>query len=186
MIMCYSRYFTYFNLSQAIISIRRLSRFLSCPEHEPENTGKSPALSCAKDHSDMAIIIHDACCTWSSSDKQDLDLILDHVTVHLPKGSLVSVIGEVRSVPEVLHYTVSFFVFTVIPFVFFVCWVNSGHGALARALLGYYSKLASWLWHLLHILCELVVCMGRGRGWGPDFYPIGYPNLTFKIKYVTL
>ncbi|XP_058226625.1 ABC transporter C family member 13 [Rhododendron vialii] len=84
-------------LIDAIISIRRLSRFLSCPEHEPEKTGKSLALSCAKDHSDMAIIIHDACCTWSSSDKQDLDLILDHVTVHLPKGSLVSVIGEVGS-----------------------------------------------------------------------------------------
>ncbi|KAG5537417.1 hypothetical protein RHGRI_024745 [Rhododendron griersonianum] len=84
-------------LIDAIISIRRLSRFLSCPEHEPEKTGKSPALSCAKDHSDMAIIIHDACCTWSSSDKQDLDLILDYVTVHLPKGSLVSVIGEVGS-----------------------------------------------------------------------------------------
>ncbi|XP_058203044.1 protein FAR1-RELATED SEQUENCE 5-like [Rhododendron vialii] len=78
----------------AIIYIRRLSRFLSCPEHEPEKTGKSPVLSCAKDHFDMAIIIHNACCTWSSSDKQDLDLILDHMTVHLPKGSLVSVIGE--------------------------------------------------------------------------------------------
>lgn len=116
MVICYSNCFTYFTLSQATISIRRLSRFLSCPEHEPEKMGKSPALSYAIDHSDIAIIIHDACCTWSSSDKQDLDLILDHVTVHLPKGSLVSVIGEVRFVPEVLH----FLVFTVIPLVLLI------------------------------------------------------------------
>ena len=85
-----------FALSQAIISIRRLSRFLSCSEHELEleEKGNIPSSS-SKEQSDMAVVIHDASCAWSSSGEQVQDLILDHVTLRLPKGSLVAVIGEV-------------------------------------------------------------------------------------------
>ncbi|KAI7986989.1 ABC transporter C family member 13 [Camellia lanceoleosa] len=86
-------------LIDAIISTKRLSRFLSCSENEPElgQTGKSPPSSCSEDLSDMAIVIRDACCTWSTNDEQERDMILHHVTLHLPKGSLVAVIGEVGS-----------------------------------------------------------------------------------------
>ncbi|PSS06452.1 ABC transporter C family member 13 like [Actinidia chinensis var. chinensis] len=85
-------------LIDAIISIRRLSRFLSCSEHELEleEKGNIPSSS-SKEQSDMAVVIHDASCAWSSSIEQVQDLILDHVTLRLPKGSLVSVIGEVGS-----------------------------------------------------------------------------------------
>ncbi|CAL5361622.1 unnamed protein product [Camellia sinensis] len=86
-------------LIDAIISTKRLSRFLSCSENEPDlgQTGKSPPSSCLEDQSDMAIVIRDACCTWSTNDEQERDMILHHVTLHLPKGSLVAVIGEVGS-----------------------------------------------------------------------------------------
>ncbi|CAL5444219.1 unnamed protein product [Camellia sinensis] len=86
-------------LIDAIISTKRLSRFLSCSENEPDlgQTGKSPPSSCSEDQSDMAIVIRDACCTWSTNDEQERDMILHHVTLHLPKGSLVAVIGEVGS-----------------------------------------------------------------------------------------
>ncbi|GFZ04617.1 multidrug resistance-associated protein 11 [Actinidia rufa] len=87
-------------LIDAIISIRRLSRFLSCSEHELEleleEKGNIPSSS-SKEQSDMAVVIHDASCAWSSSGEQVQDLILDHVTLRLPKGSLVAVIGEVGS-----------------------------------------------------------------------------------------
>ncbi|XP_052182316.1 ABC transporter C family member 13 isoform X3 [Diospyros lotus] len=86
-------------LIDGIISTRRLNRFLSCSEHESqlEQTGISSSSSCSGGHSDMVVSIHDVCCTWSSSDKLEQNLILDHVTLNLPRGSLVAVIGEVGS-----------------------------------------------------------------------------------------
>ncbi|XAR50466.1 Xenobiotic-transporting ATPase [Bertholletia excelsa] len=86
-------------LVDAIISSRRLSRFLSCSEHEVEveQMGKSLFSFCCNNKPNMSIVIHDACCTWSSSDEQEPDLILNHVDLHLPKGTLVAVVGEVGS-----------------------------------------------------------------------------------------
>ncbi|OMO85696.1 hypothetical protein CCACVL1_10040 [Corchorus capsularis] len=89
-------------LIDAFISTRRLSRFLCCleKESEMEQTVKFPPLF-LHDQSDlvskdMALVIHEACCAWSSS-KEDPNLVLDHITLNIPKGLLVAIIGEVGS-----------------------------------------------------------------------------------------
>ncbi|CAL9010883.1 unnamed protein product [Prunus brigantina] len=91
-------------LIDAIISIKRLSRFLSCsqPKSKLETTAgsSSPYFSNDKSeifHEDKAVVFDDSCCAWSSSDEKDLDLVLKHVTLGIPKGSFVAVIGEVGS-----------------------------------------------------------------------------------------
>lgn len=91
-------------LIDAIISTRRLSRFLSCSEHknELERTSESYSSSFSTDQSDptsedIAVVICDASCAWSSNDQEEPKLVLNHVTLGLPKGSLVAVIGEVGS-----------------------------------------------------------------------------------------
>ncbi|KAB1218804.1 ABC transporter C family member 13 [Morella rubra] len=91
-------------LIDALISTRRLSRFLSCSEckPEPEQKDNSPSCSFSNEQSeamftDAAIVIHDACCTWSGSDEKEWNMVLNHVTLDLPKGSFVAVIGEVGS-----------------------------------------------------------------------------------------
>nr|AIU41639.1 ABC transporter family protein [Hevea brasiliensis] len=90
-------------LIDAFISTRRLSRFLCCSEyrHELEQRAESPSV--LKNYQsdiiseDMAIIMHDACCAWSSSDEQQQNLVLNHVTLSVPKGSFIAIIGEVGS-----------------------------------------------------------------------------------------
>ncbi|XP_021821855.1 ABC transporter C family member 13 isoform X1 [Prunus avium] len=91
-------------LIDAVISIKRLSRFLSCSQHKSklETTAgsSSPYFSTDKSeifHEDKAVVFDDSCCAWSSSDEKDLDLVLKHVTLGIPKGSFVAVIGEVGS-----------------------------------------------------------------------------------------
>ncbi len=62
----------------------------------------SPVLSneqSAANFNDMAIVIHDACCAWSCSNEKEWNMVLNHVTLDLPKGSFVAIIGEVRHVP---------------------------------------------------------------------------------------
>ncbi|ONI16443.1 hypothetical protein PRUPE_3G098500 [Prunus persica] len=88
----------------AIISIKRLSRFLSCSQHKSklETTAgsSSPYFSNDKSeifHEDKAVVFDDSCFAWSSSDEKDLDLVLKHVTLGIPKGSFIAVIGEVGS-----------------------------------------------------------------------------------------
>ena len=92
-----------FTLCQAVISTRRLSRFLSCSEHKYEvelmADSSSPDLlneQSAAIFKDMSIAIHDACCAWSCSNEKEWNMVLNHVTLELPKGSFVAVIGEVR------------------------------------------------------------------------------------------
>ncbi|ONI16445.1 hypothetical protein PRUPE_3G098500 [Prunus persica] len=91
-------------LIDAIISIKRLSRFLSCSQHKSklETTAgsSSPYFSNDKSeifHEDKAVVFDDSCFAWSSSDEKDLDLVLKHVTLGIPKGSFIAVIGEVGS-----------------------------------------------------------------------------------------
>nr|GEY32057.1 ABC transporter C family member 13 [Tanacetum cinerariifolium] len=80
----------------AVISTRRLSKFLSCVEHEPRHgeTQNSPFNSSGEE---MDIIMKDATYAWSSSDQEVKVPILDRVNLAIPKGSLVAVIGEVGS-----------------------------------------------------------------------------------------
>ncbi|XP_048129679.1 ABC transporter C family member 13 isoform X2 [Rhodamnia argentea] len=90
-------------LIDAFISTNRLSRFLSCPEHQYEQcaVGSSSLVSGGtKSHfsSDrVAVVMYDACYNWSSSNMQQLSPVIDHVSLAIPKGSLVAVIGEVGS-----------------------------------------------------------------------------------------
>ncbi|KAJ9559656.1 hypothetical protein OSB04_004816 [Centaurea solstitialis] len=81
-------------LIDAVISTRRLTKFLSCFEHEPHR-GQTDNSSSASEEVD--IVMKDACCAWSSSDQEVKEMILDHVNLAIPKGSLVAVIGEVGS-----------------------------------------------------------------------------------------
>lgn len=104
-----------FTLCQAIISTRRLSRFLSCYEHKCEveltADSSSPGLSneqSAAIFKDKSIVIHDACCAWSCSNEKECNMVLNHVTLELPKGSFVAVIGEVR---HALSFSNFFFFF---------------------------------------------------------------------------
>jgi len=48
----------------------------------------------------LGVFIQDACCTWSSSEEQALNMVLNHVTLSVSQGSFVAVIGEVRSLFE--------------------------------------------------------------------------------------
>lgn len=100
-------------LCQAIISTRRLSRFLSCSEFKPrlEQTADSPSPSFLNEQSeatskDAAIAMRDACCAWSSSDEKEWNMVLNHVTLNLPKGCFVAVIGEVRPLLEVFQNSI--------------------------------------------------------------------------------
>ncbi|XP_077238132.1 multidrug resistance-associated protein 11 isoform X2 [Tasmannia lanceolata] len=98
-------------LIDAIISTRRLGKFLSCSELNSEVIQPSGELLCEADHSSsgpfegqvdtspelMAIIFQDTCCTWSKSDEDGDNAVLNHITIDLPKGILIAVIGEVGS-----------------------------------------------------------------------------------------
>ncbi|PWA36498.1 ABC transporter C family member 13 [Artemisia annua] len=91
-------------LIDAVISTRRLSKFLSCVEHEPrhgetQNSRSSsyPRTFFNSSGEEMDIIMKDATCAWSSSDQEVKVPILDRVNLAIPKGSLVAVIGEVGS-----------------------------------------------------------------------------------------
>lgn len=91
-----------------MISIRRLSKLLSCPEHKSECKHPSYGQSCVPnpspcpsegqtviDADQMAIFFQDASCVWSSSNKEECCTVLSRITMNLPKGLLVAIIGEV-------------------------------------------------------------------------------------------
>ncbi|CAN0919726.1 ABC transporter C family member 13 [Linum grandiflorum] len=81
-------------LIDAFISTRRLSRFLRCSVHKHE---KNVISSNGCSPKDMAVILCDACCAWSSSDEKPENTVLYHVNLSLPKGTLIVVTGEVGS-----------------------------------------------------------------------------------------
>lgn len=108
------------NLLQAIISTRRLSRFLSCPEKSSEIKrasiwelqGHDPPpcflrnLTCSKEHE--AILFKDASSVWSSSSKVEKSTVLNNISVEIPNGLFVAVIGEVTDKLWILKYGSSF------------------------------------------------------------------------------
>lgn len=125
-----------FTLCQAVISTRRLSRFLSCSEHKCEvelmADSSSPGLSneqSAAIFKDMSIVIHDACCAWSCSNEKEWNMVLNHVTLELPKGSFVAVIGEVRR-------SLSFSIF-----IFYFFFVDKFQNSVCPSLLHIYLLL---------------------------------------------
>lgn len=68
----------------------RLSRFLSCSERKTE-----PSDLIGEEG--MDVLMSDASCAWSNSDEEQPNPVLDHVTLNLPRGSFIAVIGEVGS-----------------------------------------------------------------------------------------
>lgn len=54
---------------------------------------------------DMVVTMHDASCSWSSGDEKDRNLVLNQVNLHLTKGSLVAIIGEVKYLPTNFDYS---------------------------------------------------------------------------------
>ncbi|XP_073147479.1 ABC transporter C family member 13 isoform X2 [Henckelia pumila] len=83
-------------LIDAAISTRRLRRYLSCYEGEDR---VETTFDCDKHFNgkETAVAAHDASCTWSSNNEKEFDLVLEHVNLFVPKGSMVAVIGEVGS-----------------------------------------------------------------------------------------
>ncbi|BAT91542.1 hypothetical protein VIGAN_07014500 [Vigna angularis var. angularis] len=98
-------------LIDAIISSRRLSRFLACPEDKFKVGNKSscpPSFLSEQPNSvqSLGVFIQDACCTWSSSEEQALNMVLNRVTLSVAQGSFVAVIGEVGSGKSSLLYSI--------------------------------------------------------------------------------
>ncbi|XP_047341674.1 ABC transporter C family member 13 [Impatiens glandulifera] len=84
-------------LIDAVISIKRLNRFISCPEQQMEHYGNSSTFSSKDELGSMAVDIHGACGSWSSIEEKGGSGFFNHLTLAIPKGSLVTVIGEVGS-----------------------------------------------------------------------------------------
>jgi ATP-binding cassette subfamily C (CFTR/MRP) protein 10 len=79
-------------LIDAFISTRRVSKFLCCLEHSRDFSIDSGFTS-----EDLAVCVEDASCTWSSNVEEDYNLTIKQVSLRVPKGSFVAVIGEVGS-----------------------------------------------------------------------------------------
>ncbi|GMH15889.1 hypothetical protein Nepgr_017730 [Nepenthes gracilis] len=91
-------------LIDAVISTRRLSRFLACSEHTlklgmladhlPQSWSSVPSDLPLED---KAVVVHQACFSWSANCNGEQNFRLDDVSLSLPKGSFVVVVGEVGS-----------------------------------------------------------------------------------------
>ncbi|XP_010467156.1 PREDICTED: ABC transporter C family member 13 isoform X2 [Camelina sativa] len=79
-------------LIDAFISTRRVSKFLCCFEHR-----KVFSIDSGLTSEDLSVFVEDASCTWSSNVEDDYNLTIKHVSLRVPKGSFVAVIGEVGS-----------------------------------------------------------------------------------------
>ncbi|XP_030491896.2 ABC transporter C family member 13 isoform X1 [Cannabis sativa] len=91
-------------LIDVIISTRRLSQFLSSFESKSkeETTDDSiPQLQLNNQSKyaleNMAVFFHSASCAYSINDKEEWNLVLYNVSLGLPRGSYIAVIGEVGS-----------------------------------------------------------------------------------------
>ncbi|PIA65651.1 hypothetical protein AQUCO_00100866v1, partial [Aquilegia coerulea] len=89
-------------LVDAIVSTRRLSNFLSCSEitSEPVQIAEPSSLPItvclAEPAQHMAVVMRNVSSVWSSS-KEEQSSVLHNITLDLPKGFLITVIGEVGS-----------------------------------------------------------------------------------------
>lgn len=77
-------------LLQAFISTRRVSKFLCCLEHSKNSSIDSGLIS-----EDVAVFVEAASCIWSSNVEEGHNLTIKNVSLKVPKGSFVAVIGEV-------------------------------------------------------------------------------------------
>ncbi|KAL0903582.1 hypothetical protein M5K25_027971 [Dendrobium thyrsiflorum] len=97
-------------LIDAVISSRRLSKFLSCPEHsfdfgqscDAQITLTDPIHHFGCQHSlhcnPNMVIFQDSCFVWSSfDDPEEQSPVLRNVTLNLPNGLFIAIVGEVGS-----------------------------------------------------------------------------------------
>ncbi|KAF3326222.1 ABC transporter C family member 13 [Carex littledalei] len=87
----------------AIISSRRLSKYLACPENNGDLHSKAPQSNLiGRELSDTNnrtsdIGLYDVSCTWSSTSASSQCLVLNGISLRFEKGIFVAVIGEVGS-----------------------------------------------------------------------------------------
>ncbi|KAF8698000.1 hypothetical protein HU200_035504 [Digitaria exilis] len=88
----------------AVISSRRLSNYLSTPEHHsPELTASDVILKyqfkryTEAMHNPMAFVLQNVCCSWSSSSVSDPSMVLRDISLQLQKGLFIAIVGEVGS-----------------------------------------------------------------------------------------
>jgi ATP-binding cassette subfamily C (CFTR/MRP) protein 10 len=86
---------------QAVISSRRLSNFLSTPEHHSSELTASADLLKPQfqrytevTHNPMAFILRNVCCSWSSSSVAP-NIVLRDISLQLKKGLFIAIVGEV-------------------------------------------------------------------------------------------
>jgi ATP-binding cassette subfamily C (CFTR/MRP) protein 10 len=83
----------------AVISSRRLSKYLSSPEKRSSAIPVSADLlkhcNTETNVNAMAVILRNVCCSWSSSSIVESSMILRDVSLELQKGIFVAIIGEV-------------------------------------------------------------------------------------------
>ncbi|GJN00724.1 hypothetical protein PR202_ga17925 [Eleusine coracana subsp. coracana] len=89
---------------QAVISSRRLSNYLSTPEHcSSELIAPGDLLNCDFErhteafHNPETVVLQNVCCSWSSSYVVNPSIILRDISLQLHKGLLVAIVGEVGS-----------------------------------------------------------------------------------------
>ncbi|XP_078443513.1 multidrug resistance-associated protein 11 isoform X2 [Wolffia australiana] len=98
-------------LVDAMISVRRLNNFLSCPECDLGSDQQSDGHFCGDSSSsicsiegqsipnlkNMAVICREAVCVWSSSNQEPKTIVSLSINLAIPRGIFVAVIGEVGS-----------------------------------------------------------------------------------------
>ncbi|PWZ38612.1 Varicose-related protein [Zea mays] len=87
---------------KAVISSRRLSNYLSTPEHHSSELNASADLLnhhfkryTKVTHNPMAIVFQNVSCSWSSSSVAELNIVLRDISLQLQKGLFIAIVGEV-------------------------------------------------------------------------------------------
>lgn len=77
-----------------------MGKFLRCLEHNKDSSTDTGLIS-----EDLVVLVEDASCTWSSNVEEEHSLTIKHVSLSVPKGSFVAIIGEVQKLsPLSLFY----------------------------------------------------------------------------------
>lgn len=50
----------------------------------------------------MAVVFHNACCSWSTNEIDEQIPVLNHVDLSLSRGSFITIVGEVTIMHEIL------------------------------------------------------------------------------------
>ncbi|CAL5046453.1 unnamed protein product [Urochloa decumbens] len=97
----------------AVISSRRLSNYLSTPEHQSSELTASANLLKHQFkryseviHNQTAFALQNVCCSWSSSSVAEPNIVLRDISLQLQQGLFIAIVGEVGSGKSSLLNTV--------------------------------------------------------------------------------